>query len=88
MKTVTKRTPTPIAEANLDAVSRCGRALPPIQADAVVADALDVDSLREAEAAVEATDTRSGSSRVSPKRSCRSTHAFEAEIESSLSRHP
>ncbi len=71
-------------EANLDAALDAVALAADPQADAVVADALEVDSLGKAEAAVEATEDEVGFVEGESETVVPFDDAFEAEIESEL----
>ena len=71
-------------EANLDAALDAVALAADPEADAAVADALEVDSADEAEAAVEATDDEVGSVEGETEDVVPFDDAFEAEIESEL----
>ena len=71
-------------EANLDAALDAVALAADPEADAAVADALEVDSADEAEAAVEATDDEVGSVAGESEEVMPFDDAFEAEIESEL----
>ena len=71
-------------EANLDAALDAVALAADPDADAAVADALEVDSADEAEAAVEATDDEVGSVAGESEEVMPFDDAFEAEIESEL----
>ncbi len=71
-------------EADLDAALDAVALAADPEADAVVADALQVDSADEAEAAVEATDDEVGFVEGEPQDVVPFDDAFEAEIESEL----